>query len=88
MLLADGARNGHPGLKLLFTSGYSDNALMEHGRLSAGVNLLQKPYRRAELARKLRQMLDGAGSTAPRGRASDCGPAPAARFEKIAWRVQ
>jgi len=64
-MLADEARSLRPGLKVLFTSGYSDNVLMQHGRLSAGVDLLQKPYRRAELARKVREVLDGAGGEAP-----------------------
>ena len=35
---------------MLFTSGYTDNAIIEHGRLEAGARLLTKPYRRSELA--------------------------------------
>jgi PAS domain S-box-containing protein len=45
-------------LKVLFTSGYSENALLDHGRLPAGVLLLAKPYRKSELAGMLRQALD------------------------------
>ena len=42
---------------MLFTSGYTDNALMHGGRLEQGVNLLGKPYTRSDLARKVRQVL-------------------------------
>jgi CheY-like chemotaxis protein len=43
-----------PGTKVLFTSGYTENAIIHHGRLDPGVLLLAKPYRKAELARMLR----------------------------------
>jgi len=49
-----------PGLKVLFTSGYTENTLIHHGRLDPGVQLLNKPYRRQDLARRLRQVLTGA----------------------------
>jgi CheY-like chemotaxis protein len=45
-------------LKVLFTSGYSDNAFPDHGRLPPGVLLLAKPYRKLQLARMLRQALE------------------------------
>jgi CheY-like chemotaxis protein len=45
-------------LKVLFTSGYTENALLDHGRLPAGVLLLAKPYRKSELAHMLRQALE------------------------------
>ncbi|MDQ7976046.1 PAS domain S-box protein [Paraburkholderia sp. SARCC-3016] len=48
-----------PGLKVLFTSGYTQNAIVHGGRLDPGVELLSKPYSRQQLALKLRQMLDG-----------------------------
>ncbi|WP_321858700.1 PAS domain S-box protein [Paraburkholderia tropica] len=48
----------HPGLKVLFTSGYTQNAIVHGGRLDPGVELLSKPYSRHELARRLRQLLD------------------------------
>jgi CheY-like chemotaxis protein len=47
-----------PGLKVLFTSGYTQNAIVHNGRLDEGVALLSKPYRKSDLARKLRSMLD------------------------------
>jgi len=47
-----------PSLKVLFTSGYAENAIVNHGRLEPGLHLLRKPYRRRELALKLRELLD------------------------------
>jgi CheY-like chemotaxis protein len=47
-----------PGIKVLFTSGYTQDAIVHHGRLDEGVHLLSKPYKRDELARKLRSLLD------------------------------
>ncbi len=46
-----------PSAAVLFTSGYTRNALTTDGRLDAGVKLLGKPYRREELARKIREVL-------------------------------
>jgi CheY-like chemotaxis protein len=43
-----------PGLKVLFTSGYTENAIDHDGRLDHGVQLLKKPYRRSDLASMLR----------------------------------
>jgi PAS domain S-box-containing protein len=64
--LADEASRRKPSLKVLFTSGYTEDAIVHHGRLDPGVLLLQKPYRKADLARMLRLALGGAGhSTAP-----------------------
>jgi PAS domain S-box-containing protein len=57
-----------PGIKVLYTSGYTENAIVHNGRLDPGVLLLPKPYRRADLARMLRAALDSgavaAGSNA------------------------
>jgi PAS domain S-box-containing protein len=47
-----------PGLKVLFTSGYSDNSLGHNGRLDPGVELLNKPFRKQELAAKVRKVLE------------------------------
>jgi CheY-like chemotaxis protein len=57
-LLADEALKRRSGLKVLFTSGYTENAIVHHGRLDAGVLLLAKPYRKPELARMIRTALD------------------------------
>ena len=45
---------------VLYTSGYTENAIVHHGRLDPGVLLLAKPYRKADLARMIRLALDGA----------------------------
>ncbi len=50
-----------PGLKVLFTSGYTENTMIRLGRLDPGVHLLSKPYLRQELAAKLRAVLRDAG---------------------------
>ncbi len=55
--LSDAAAKLRPGLKVLFTSGYTENAIVHHGRLDPGVLLLAKPYRKADLARMIRQAL-------------------------------
>jgi PAS domain S-box-containing protein len=55
--LADEALKVRPALKVLYTSGYTENAISHHGRLDPGVNLLPKPYRRKELADKVRNAL-------------------------------
>jgi CheY-like chemotaxis protein len=46
-----------PSLRVLFTSGYTQNAIVHGGRLDPGVELLSKPYSREDLAFKIRQML-------------------------------
>jgi len=55
--LARQARLLHPDIEVLFTSGYTQNAIVHDGKLDVGVQLLSKPYARDQLARKLRQML-------------------------------
>jgi len=47
-----------PALKVLYTSGHAENAIGPRGRLDPGVALLNKPYRKAVLAHKLREVLD------------------------------
>jgi hypothetical protein len=44
---------------VLYTSGYSDSAIVHQGRLDPGVMLLSKPYRKSQLARMIRQALAG-----------------------------
>jgi PAS domain S-box-containing protein len=55
--LADEARKFCPGLRVIFTSGYAENAVAHDGRLDSGVHLLNKPYRRSVLAMKIRAAL-------------------------------
>jgi PAS domain S-box-containing protein len=52
--LADEAIRRRPRLKTLFTSGYTENAILHHGRLDPNVHLLAKPYRKPELAQMIR----------------------------------
>lgn len=60
--LADAARVKHPDLKVLYTSGYTRNAIVHGGRLDAGVEMIPKPFSYAALASKIRDVLD-AGRT-------------------------
>ena len=55
--LVEEALKRQPALKVLYTSGYTENAIVHHGRLDSGVLLLAKPYRKSELARMLRLAL-------------------------------
>jgi PAS domain S-box-containing protein len=57
--LVDEALKRRPSLKTLYTSGYTENAIVHHGRLDSGVLLLAKPYRQSDLARMIRMALDG-----------------------------
>jgi signal transduction histidine kinase/CheY-like chemotaxis protein len=57
--LADAIKLMKPDLPILFTTGYTRNAIVHHGRLDPGVNFLGKPYTQRELAEKLRALLDG-----------------------------
>ena len=56
--LADEVVRRKPTIKVLFTSGYTENAIVHHGRLDPGVLLLGKPYRKTDLARMVRVALD------------------------------
>ncbi|MBP0588731.1 response regulator [Paraburkholderia sp. LEh10] len=55
--LARKARERQPGIAVLFTSGYTDNAIVHAGRLDEGVELLSKPYSQEALARKIQHTL-------------------------------
>ncbi|MBN8910777.1 MAG: PAS domain S-box protein, partial [Rhizobiales bacterium] len=57
-LLADEALKRRPDLKVLFTSGYTRNAIVHEGRLDPGVQLISKPFSYLALAKKLRDILD------------------------------
>jgi len=57
-VMTEWLKTTHPGLKILFTSGYTDDAIAQHGVLDAGVEFLAKPYTPATLARKVRELLD------------------------------
>jgi len=56
--LATEVERRRPGAKIIFMTGYSRNAIVHHGRLDPGTELIQKPLLERELARKIRQVLD------------------------------
>jgi CheY-like chemotaxis protein len=56
--LAENVARRNSSLRVLFTSGYTENAMIHHGRLEPGIQLLAKPYHRSELARMIRVALD------------------------------
>ena len=56
--LADEVARRKPAVRVLFTSGYAQSAIVHHGRLDPGVHLLGKPYRVADLARMVRVALE------------------------------
>ena len=57
--LAGEALRRKAGLRVLFASGYARNAIVHHGRLDPGVDLIMKPFTYADLAAKVRRVLDG-----------------------------
>ncbi|HEY3147257.1 MAG TPA: PAS domain S-box protein, partial [Dongiaceae bacterium] len=57
--LAEAAKGRRPHLKTLFTSGYTEDSILRLGKLDPGVRLLSKPYRKHELAMRIREALDG-----------------------------
>jgi CheY-like chemotaxis protein len=56
--LAKESQELRPGLKVLYMTGYSRNAVVHHGRLDEGVDLVQKPVSQSELAARVRDILD------------------------------
>ena len=56
--LADAVRRHRPNIKMLFMSGYTDNAIVHHGVLEPGTPFLQKPFTLGTLGRKVREVLD------------------------------
>jgi PAS domain S-box-containing protein len=58
-VVAQEVRKLRPDIKVLFTTGYARNAIVHHGRLDPGVELITKPFAYADLAARIRDMLDG-----------------------------
>ena len=56
--LAEKAREARPGLKVLFTTGYTRNAIVHNGMLDADVAFIAKPFTVEQVARKVRKVLD------------------------------
>ncbi|MCK8787597.1 ATP-binding protein [Roseomonas sp. NAR14] len=90
--LARLARERRPGLAVLFTSGYTENTLMQGNRLGADIELLSKPYASEALARRIRHLLAGRATRhAATGAAGEAVPdgapdraAPSATLEEAA----
>jgi signal transduction histidine kinase len=59
-VMAEWLKEVYPDLKILFTSGYTDDAIVEQGVLEPGIAFLPKPYTPAALAHKVRELLDAA----------------------------
>jgi PAS domain S-box-containing protein len=57
--LADEALTRFPALRVLFSTGYTRNAIIHHGRLDPGVQLILKPFNQSNLAEKVKQALEG-----------------------------
>lgn len=57
-----------PDLKVLFMSGYTDEAIVHHGVLDSNIELIQKPFTPAGLARKVREVLDANGNSSSKGK--------------------
>jgi FixJ family two-component response regulator len=51
-----------PNIKILFTSGYTDDAIMRHGVIGVSSNFIQKPFTFNDLASKVRELLDADNS--------------------------
>lgn len=58
-VLAERLNTRFPDLKVIFTSGYTDDMVMRHALLGSNVSFIQKPYTALGLVRKLREVLDG-----------------------------
>ena len=63
-VMAEWLKSTYPDIKVLFTSGYTDDAIAHHGVRDPGVAFLPKPYTPSTLARKVREMLDAPPETA------------------------
>jgi len=57
--LADDVQRRRPGIKVLYVTGYTRNAIIHHGRLDPDIDLLTKPFTADALTRKIRGILDG-----------------------------
>jgi signal transduction histidine kinase/DNA-binding response OmpR family regulator len=75
--LARQAKQLLPQIEVLYTSGYTQNAIVHGGRLDPGVELISKPYRREDLARKIRSMFAKKRPAQARDSAPTAAPAPA-----------
>jgi signal transduction histidine kinase/CheY-like chemotaxis protein len=64
-VMAEWLKTTYPGIKVIFTSGYTDATIAHHGMLETGVEFLSKPYTSATLARKVREVLNQPSASNP-----------------------
>jgi CheY-like chemotaxis protein len=57
--VADAARTTRPNLKVLFITGYAENAVVANGHLAAGMQIITKPFAMVALGNKIREMIEG-----------------------------
>ena len=57
--LADEARKHRPNLRVLFITGFAENAAVGHGHLAAGMEVMSKPFEIAGLSEKVKALIDG-----------------------------
>ena len=57
--MADAARVTRPGLKVVFITGYAENAVVSHGHLEQGMHVLTKPSAMEALARRIKNLISG-----------------------------
>jgi YesN/AraC family two-component response regulator len=76
--LAQELAKARPTVKILYMSGYADNAFVHNGMIDEGTNFIGKPFTPSELERKVREILDSNASAPPDEAisASDTGPSP------------
>src|SRR4029453_2394336 len=65
--VAERLRTLRPGIKVLFMSGYTDEAIVHHGVLDAEVEFIQKPFAPLALAKKVREVIDSNGTNGSNG---------------------
>jgi PAS domain S-box-containing protein len=66
--LAEAVRKRRPGVGVLYTSGYTESAIAHGGQIDPDIALLRKPYRKSDLSRKIREVLEGAPASRVRAR--------------------
>jgi two-component SAPR family response regulator len=69
--LADQISRLRPGIAVLYTTGYTRNAIIHHGRLDEGIDFIGKPFTASALTQTVRRVLDRVGALAKVGGAGE-----------------